>query len=93
MIHLCPTTLDQLDLLWLTRGEGIDVDQVVADIIDDAEWVDPVPAVRGSRGAVADVSELWVPRSPCRSAPVAGAPAQPRSSGKLWPRPSGNDKR
>ena len=56
MIHLCPTTTPtQLDLLWLTRGEGIDVDQVVADIIDDAEWATRYRSSR-IRGAVADVS-------------------------------------
>ncbi|HMS73901.1 hypothetical protein [Gordonia sp. (in: high G+C Gram-positive bacteria)] len=83
---------DQLDLLWLTRGEGIDVDQVVADIIDDAEWVDPVPQFEDLVAQWPTCPELWVPRSPCRVHPWQALRAGHGRGGGVA-RPSGNDKR
>ncbi|GAB04567.1 hypothetical protein GII30_22225 [Gordonia amarae] len=43
---------DLIDILWLSRGESIDVDATISDILDDNAWTDPVPAYE-------DLVRMW----------------------------------
>lgn len=63
---------DPIDLLWLTRGEDFDADQVIAEILNEDEWEDPVPQYEDLVRQWPTCPELWVPRSPCRGHPSAG---------------------